>query len=477
MLGSYQVSMSILGVLMTIIASGIPLVVSRNVAYNKALGNQNQAYSTVSAGLVVTLIISCLISFILYLFPNILNLLFSGHNQTTTKIVLFALPSLVFSAIYCILRSALWGDKHFFAISFTEFFEQIIRIIFCIILFTTPILTSLSLGEKASLSLSLACLFSAALVVIIYFSLKQKLTSPKGAFKPLLKSSSSITMLRTVSSLVQSFISIIIPIRLMTYGYSSSEAMAQFGMIMGMAFPLIMIPGTLIGSVAVTLVPEISSKTDNIDDKSRTHNLEGLKSNILTGINASILISMVLIPSFIVLGEPICEILFGSRMAGKYVSAGAILMLPMGINQITSSILNSIGLELKSLVNYALGAAALILSIYFLPAILGTYALIVGFGLMSLISASLNFHMLKKRKLLKKGSLKFIILSIIFAIVSAILGKLIFNLLIRCISQFLSTIITGLICTISIISLYLCFNVSDIKGFVINKFKHKKANK
>ena len=475
MLGAYQVSMSIMGVLMTIIASGIPLVVSRSVSYNKSINNQKEANSTISAGLVVTVGISCLISILLYLFPNILNII--SPDKTTTKIVLFALPSLIFSAIYCILRSALWGDKHFFAISFTEFFEQVVRIFICFILFYTPVLSSLSLGEKASLSLSVACLLSAILVVIIYFMLNQKLGSPKGAVKPLIKSSSSITTLRTVSSLVTSIISVLIPIRLMKFGYSQSEAMAQFGMVMGMAFPLIMIPGTLIGSVAVTLVPEISSKTDNIDDASRTHNIEGLKSNILTGLNVSILISMILMPAFMVLGEPICEILFNSKEAGKYVSAGAILMLPLGINQITSSILNSIGLELKSLINYALGAVCLILSIFFLPKYIGTYSLIVGFLAMSIISASLNIRMLKKRNLLKTGSLKFTIYSVAFALFSALLGKLIYNLLIKIMSMILSTVIVGIISTLCLFLLYYCFNISFFRGFIISKFKHNKKRK
>jgi len=472
MLGSYQVSMSVLGVLMTLIASGIPLVVSRSVAYNKSINNHKQAYSTVSAGLLITLVISCILTIIFYVFPNLLNILFPNHNSST-RIVLFALPSLIFSAVYCVLRSSLWGDKHFFAISFTEFFEQIIRIICCIILFSFPVLTNLSLGEKASLSLSIACLASAVLVVIIYFGLKQKLLSPKAAIKPLMKSSSSITILRTVSSLVTSFISVLIPIRLMKYGYTSSEAMAQFGLIMGMAFPLIMIPGTLIGSVAVTLVPEISSKTDNIDDSSRTHDIQGLRANIYTGINISILISMILMPAFMVLGKPICEILFGSTEAGKYVSIGAILMLPMGINQITGSILNSIGLEKKSLINYAVGATLLILSIFFLPKYIGTYSLILGFGLMSITSASLNFHMLKKRNLIKKGTLKFITSSLLFALFSSLLSKLIYNLLIKFMGLFLSTLITGIIASTLILILYYCFNVSLIKGFIIHKF-HKK---
>ncbi len=472
-LGNYQVAMSIFGVLMTLVGSGLPLIVSRSVAYKKSAGNTKGAYATVTAGLVVTLAISIILSIVIFVFPQILNLIFT--QSSTTSIVLYTLPGLVASAIYCVLRSSLWGDKHFFAISFTEFFEQIVRIIFCFILFSSAILPSLSLGEKASLSLSIACIFSCVLVIIIYFSLKNKLANPIKEFKPLLKSSAPITALRTASSFVQSLIALIIPARLMLYGYTSSEAMAQFGMIMGMAFPLIMIPGTLISSLAVTLVPEMSSKTDNIDDKSHTRDINGLRKHIALGINISILISAIFIPAFMVLGRPICEILFGSSNAGVYVSYASIIMVPMGINQISSSILNSIGLEFKSLKNYVAGAIALILCIFFLPKYIGTFALIVGMGLMSIISALLNMRMLKKRNLLSKVYIKYLSLSLLFALVSSVAGFLLYNLLDACTPRLIATIITGVVCEGFMVGLCYVFNLAGIKGMIYINGKRKKS--
>lgn len=473
MLGSYQVAMSVFGVLMTLVASGIPLVVSRSVAYNKSIGDEKSAFSSVSSGLVCALFISILSSLILIIFPNLLNLIFTENNSTS--IVLFTLPGLIASAVYCVLRSSLWGDKHFFAISFTEFFEQIVRIILCLILFSTAIFPNLSLGEKASLSLSLACIASAILVVIIYFSLKQKLTSPKPMLKKIIKNSTPITTLRTVSSLVTSLISLIIPMRLMLYGYSSNEAMAQFGLAMGMAFPLIMIPGTLISSISVTLVPEISGKTDNIDDKSHLADINSLKSHIMLGLNTSILISMLFVPAFFVLGEPICEILFNSKEAGMYVRNASFIMLPMGISQISSSMLNAIGLEVKSLKNYAVGAIFLFISIYFLPKFLGTNALILGLGVMNIITAFMNINMLKKRSLVDNKYLKLLGLSLLFAFISILSGFLVYNLT-QSLPVFISTAISGTVCTLFMFGLYYIFNLSGIKGFLILKRTKKKLH-
>lgn len=474
MLGNYQVAMSIFGVLMTLVASGIPLIVSRTVAFKKSEGDSRGAYSSVSAGLIIATGISLAVSLVLFLFPNSLNFLFSNYSQ---NILLFSLPGLVMSAIYCVLRSSLWGDKRFFAISFTEFFEQVVRIILCLILFTPAILPGLDYGSKAALSLSLACVASTALVVIIYFALKNKLKSPKGAFKPLLKSATPITAVRTVSSLVSSLIAIIIPLRLTLYGYTKSQAMAEFGMVMGMAFPLIMIPGTLISSLAVTLVPEISSKTDNIDDKSKVHDLSGLKGHIRLGLNMSTIIGMVCFPAFLVLGRPICQILFGSAEAGKYVSAAAILMLPQGISQISSSMLNSMGLEMKSLINYAIGASFLLVSIFFLPKFVGTYALVIGMVGLSTITCLLNLRMLYRRGLVHRGYPAFVLKTLAFGVISSLATKLCYDLLIRFTPLFVATIIAGIISLAFIIGLYLAFDMAGIRTMFVKKSKASSLKK
>ncbi len=468
-LGYYQVSMSILGVLMTLVCSGLPLVVSRSVAYKKSIGDNDGAHKSVTAGLVVSLLISIVVSALLFLFPGLIDLIF--HSTNVTKIVLYSLPGLVASAIYCVLRSALWGEKHFFAISFTEFFEQIVRIILCFVLFSSFVLPSMGLGEKAALSLSLACVASCILVVVIYFALKNKLSRPRGAFRPLLKSSAPITALRTVSSLVQSLIAIIIPLRLTLFGYSSSEAMAQFGMVMGMAFPLIMIPSTLISSLAVTLVPEISSKTDNIDDKTKSVDKTSLKKHINLGLNMSVLISMMLVPAFLTLGTPICTILFKSSEAGKYVTAAAIMMLPLGINQISGSMLNSLGLEVKSLGNYVAGATFMIASIFFLPKYIGTYALIVGMSALALTTGTLNLVMLKRRGLLENKFLKYAGLCIVFALVSSLAGWLVYKLFINFASMFVSCLVSAILSTAFMLALYLVFNLAGIRGFLSLKKK------
>lgn len=463
LLGSYQVAMSIFGVLMTFVSSGIPVVLSRNVSYYSGRNDKKSIGSIVSSGLIITGIICAIVSLVIFLFPNLLSLIFT--STASIQMIYILLPALLFSSIYEVLRGALWGEQKFFTISITEFIEQVVRIILLIIFFNTSII-NISATNKTALSLSLACIFSSIIVIFIYLKSGGNLAHPKYEFRNLLKTSSPITAVRTVSSVVSSIIAIIIPIRLQTFGYSQVEALSEFGIIMGMTFPILMIPATLISSLAVTMIPSISEQSNNIDN-GELKEKSIINSKINFSLKASIIFSSILISTFIALGEPICQLLFNNTKAGTYLSVATIIMIPLGLSQISSSILNAIGLELKSLKNYVISSALLIACIIFLPRYYGTYALIIGYFLMSIVSAIMNISMLAKRNLANFSFLKTIMVLIFTNAISATLGIFIYNLL--HINLLFNIIISAIFTFGSNILLLLCFNVANIKVIIFNR--------
>ncbi len=463
MLGSYQVAMSIFGVMMTFVSSGIPVVLSRNVSFYSGNNDKKSIGSIVSSGLILTGIICLVSSLLIVLFPNLLSILFT--STASIEMIYILLPALIFSSIYEVLRGALWGRQKFFIISVTEFIEQVLRIILLFILFNTGIL-SISDTNKTALSLSLACTISAIIVTIIYFKTGGNLSNPRYEFKSLLKTSSPITAVRTVSSIVSSIIAIIIPLRLQTFGYTPTEALSEFGIIMGMTFPLLMIPTTLISSLAVTMIPSISEQSNNIDDgmlKDRTT----LRTKVNFSLKTSLIFSSILISSFIALGEPICKFIFNNEKAGTYLSYASFIMLPLGLSQISSSILNAIGLEIKSLKSHAISSAVLILCIIFLPKYCGTYSIIIGYFLMAIISTITNISMLLKRNLANLSFLKIMFILIIINVLSSVLGIFIQNLL--HFNILINLIISSIFTVGSNILLMLCFNVANIKIMIFKR--------
>jgi len=471
LLGSYQMAMSVFSVLLTLIASGLPTIIGRTTANLRAKGDRSSEHKFVTSGLIFACGIALAVSAIIFVFPGLLDLIFTSKGST--KIVILLLPGLIASSVYTILRGSLWGQKRFFTISFAEFFEQAARIVILLILVNIPL--AMPLDERAALSLSLACVISAIFVMVMYIVFGGKLANPKSTFIPLMRRSTPITAVRTISNVITSAISLIIPSRLMLYGLTASEAMAEYGIIMGMSFPLLLIPGTIIGSIAVTLVPEISEQTTNIDAEVKS--LPTLKSQINIALSLSIIVSCLLLPAFIVLGKPIGTFLYANSKAGIYLRASAILMLPMGISQITGSVLNAVGLEMKSLKNSAISAILLFLCIFFLPKYIGVWGLIIGMGTLSVSQSILNIMMLKKRGVFSANCLKVLGIMLLASIPSAILGYLSFNLLIKILPLFFALAIAGVICVGALTLFVMLTNLANIKAFVFKKANRKKVKK
>lgn len=458
-LGFYQVAITVFGLFCTIIASGLPLAVSRNVAKHHLKKQYNEEFSNVSGGLVLSLMLTVPLCLIVIAFPNLLNFIFK--NRSNFMVLLLMLPGVIASGIYSSFRGALWGRKEFFLLSFTEFVEQLLRIIICFTLFRFTVMEGQNI---AGLSLSIACILSSIFAVVMYFSRGGRLKYPKKTILPLIKTSSPIIAVRTASSLIQFGIALIIPLRLMSAGITRMNALALFGIATGMVLPLLMVPSTLIGSLAVAVVPEISEKSDIPIEE--LHKNKKLKHQINVSVSSSVILSCLLLPFFLTLGEPITVFLFNNALAGKILSYSSFMMIPMGVSGITSSVLNALGLEIKSLKNYIVGAILLFLSIYFLPQYIGIYSLVVGMGLLSCYTGIANLIMLGKRKLLNKNILKSFIFTIIICLPCSLFSKFIYGIFSYFSPMFVSLLFSGLTSLLAMFVFLITLDVIDLYSFL-----------
>ena len=450
-IGYYQIALSLFFLLCSLVTSGIPLVISRKIA-----SEPNKKNKIVFAGLVVSTTLSIFICLIIALTPNIIGQIW---GQSSSVPVLFTLlPALVFTAIYVPFRGAFWGNKNFFLLGFTELIEQIIRFVACLIFFNISL--SISGAEIAGTTYSIACAFSSLIAIIIYFAKGNKIKPSLKEIKPLIIESAPIAILRIGTSVVSLLISIIFPAMLVKTGTSSSDAVAFFGIVTGMALPIVTIPGTIIGSIAVALIPELSGKQDAFITK---------QTNL--SLSYSIIISFLLFPTLLVLGEPLGLLLFNNTTAGEILKYGSFLLFPLGVSQLSGSILNAIGLEKRGLLNYLISAIVMIASIILLPQLIGVYALVLGFFLMSVISSLLN--LISISKYLSSYSFKVCVLSVLFCIPSCLVCKWTHNLLITICQPIIAL---GISCVLSITCLfvlYQTFHLISIKDFLPKKlFSH-----
>lgn len=469
-LGLYQVAFSVFMVLSTLISSGLPFIISRMTAGYRINNDKTKQGKLLSSALILGVLLSLILCGFVLALKNIFANLFA--DESCMLILIALLPALVFSAVYSVFRGAMWGQDNYFGLCVSEFFEQVVRIFVCVLVLG-PATSVLSKAVGVAWSLTIACAVSALFVVLLYFIYGGKMARPGKEYKQLIKKSAPITGVRVAGSLAQPLVAFILPLRLMSVGYSSSQAMSLFGVAVGMTMPLLFIPTTLIGSLSTALVPDISMAVVKEDS---AH----IESRIRSSVVFSLFVSALFVPLFVGAGEMMGEFLFDNSLSGIILASSAWLMIPMGLNNITSSLLNSLGYEIKSCVNYFIGAIFMFLAVWFLPIICGINALFWGMGICMCITSILNFFMLKRKTKVKLKILKPIVLLIVSTIPSAAITSFVGVLCSFVMPQFLSIVISCSVGTIFYLLMCMVFNVVDVKGYFIqvsSKFKRKNKQK
>ena len=213
------------------------------------------------------------------------------------------------------------------------------------------------------------------------------------------------------------------------------------------------------------MVPEISQSFYE-NDKEKLH------VSIKRSIDACTVISALIIPVFVACGKSLGRFIYGSEEAGFYLSVAAGAMLPMSVSMITNSLLNSVGKERKTLVNYVIGALIMFSVIWFLPKYMGIYSLILAYFLSFALTAVLNAFTLKKVLNKKTGCLKTIVLSCLSVIVSATFGVLLSG-----VTKNLPDIVIIIVCALAItafnLTLLAVFGVINVSE-IVSKVRFKK---
>jgi stage V sporulation protein B len=353
--------------------------------------------------------------------------------------------------------------------SVTEFAEEIFRIIFSVLL-AGGIISGFAGARGIALAFLVSDFLVAIILIVLYFIKGGKLAKPRH-IKVVAKTAAPITAMRLVGSLMNSLAAIIIPMRLASLGMPQSEATAEYGRIAGMALPLLFAPLSLIGAIAIVLIPELAA--DRVKN-----NEEGVRNNISKALSSTILIAGLFLVVYLPFGREIGEILFKDEKAGIYLQFCALMMIPMCIQSISSSILNSLGYEGRSFIYFIIGTAIMLVLIIALPTFIGIYAVVVGSGACYLLTSCLNMQLIKKRTNINSSFFRTLILIIAFIGPCAYIADVLNAYLVRALSLPLIPAIL-LSCTLSCFLYFLLiwtFNISDISTFLVRRRRKRIRN-
>ena len=456
-IGMIQVASSICMVFSTLSSSGFGVIISKKTSENEVKYKEH-TFALVTASILISLLVTTISIILVFVFSSLIK---NFTSDTIFNLLILMLPCLFATSISCALNGYFWGLKKHFENSFSEFFEQFLRTILCVVLILTA-KDYIQGAIRAVVSMSLACVIATIFTLVMYFKIGGKLKKPsKKDFCYLIKSSLPLTLVKFISSFTHPIIAIIVPLKLESMGFSSSESMSMFGIMQGMTMSILFMPMMLISPLSTILTPDLV----RLYSKQKYAECEDI---INTNISFSLFITCLIFPIFAALGKSIGIFLFDNELCGIYLSQSAWLMIPAGLSSITSSILNVLDLEKEASKNYIIGTIVLILSSFVLPNYFDIMSIPISMGLSMIISSILNFFIMKKKLKFSPPILKNLINYLLVGLPTFIISNNICKIMINYFTNFYTLLIASIIGIIFYILICFIFKILNVK--VITSF-------
>ena len=381
----------------TFAASGLPNVVSRYSAARFARNDINGAGSALKNGLKIGWAVSIFsAAFMLAAANMIAGLIIRDANAGI--IVLALIPAVLFGGVGAIPTGYLHACGRSWVSALSEIIEQLFKVGFVISMFHLFGASNQYTGAAiAAAGISAGGIISFIVIRLLTGKLPGK--TDKNSMSEMVKAAAPLTANRLIGSLLQMLTAIIIPLRLAAGGLTQSEALSVYGVLTGMAMPIVFLPSTITSAVCVVLLPDIA--------RTRAYNnIPLLSSKIkraMFSIGGIALFSAIIIS---MLARPAGDILYNQPMAGSLMLALAPYTVINGLTHISSTILNGLGHEGKTFKISITGGIISLLLTYILTAPLGIYGYILAMLIQSAVCLALNLICIKLslRGRLSKGS-------------------------------------------------------------------------
>lgn len=337
-MGVYQLISPVLALSYSLCAAAYQTAISKLVA--EYTHSENRRFRPLIAGLLISTPLSLLCCGIIYTQAEFIGTQLLGEPRTVSmlRILAFAIP---FSSIHSCINGYFYGIKKTGPPATAQFLEQLARV-GCVYFVTSSILAKggtpttdvavlgLVTGELVSMLVSLTAIFGAASKT----SHDNRLNST--IFRGIFAMALPLTLNRIVLNLLQSVESVSIPTQLKIYGYDNATALSVYGVLTGMAMPLIFFPNALTNSVSVLLLPLIAENYAKGD-------LPAVKSAVLRTLKFCAALGITCMSAFFLLGDFFGSTVFDSPLAGRFIRTLSFLCPFLYLDTTLSSILQGLG--------------------------------------------------------------------------------------------------------------------------------------
>ncbi len=404
-IGLYQMAYPVYLLLLSVSAAGIPVAISIIVAgflAQEDYGNVRQVFR-------VSLRLMAAVGAVLAL-----CLVLAAHWLVETGIIkdarayyaLVALtPAIFFATILASFRGYFQGHQLMTPPAVSQIVEQFIRVVTMVVLAYVLLPYGLEYAAAGAAFGAVPGSLTGLVVLGCFYRYYRKkwnseVSCAPGKAAPLVRSSVLIKRLLLLAlpvscanvlvPVTSSIDVLLVPRFLIESGFSVAQATTQFGYLAGMAQPLLLMATIPTMSLATSLVPAIS-EAFALKDWQR------IEEKAATAMKLCCLITVPAAIGMWVLAEPISLLLYGTRYAAAAIMHSAPAICLLGIQQVTTGMLQGMGHTQLPMVNMLLGIAAKLIAVCQLTnaeyGIAGAaWATNINFGLTAVLNILVLYH-------------------------------------------------------------------------------------
>lgn len=362
--GLYQMGYPFLIVLITIVTGGLPLAIAKLVAEAESTNNHRRVRNILTVALLFVIVISSVFTlFSLWAAPWVTKHLLTDDRVYYTFLTMS--PIIIFIGISSVFRGYFQGKQNMIPTALSQIIETIVRSIAMLALAFYLLPFGVEYAAAGAMGGMLIGEIVGLLVLLFHFKMRRSKRQQQGEALQNLRRLLSISIPVTASKLVGSvsyFLESIMIVQSLAFaGIATHVATAHYGALTGMVIPILLIPGALTYSLAISLVPALSeaaAKKEMGTIHLRLH--QSLKICLVAGAPFAIIM--------FVLAEPLCQVLFNDASIAPMLKMMAPAALFMYFQAPLQATLQALDRPNTALLNTFIGAALKLVLIFVLAA-------------------------------------------------------------------------------------------------------------
>lgn len=384
--------------------TGLPTALAKIISEQRALDKKDQIDQTFRVGMILMGSIGIIGAFFMFFGAEFIVKVIKNEGALYSFKALG--PAIFIVSLMSVFRGYFQGHQNLKPFAISQLVEQLGRVIVGLGLATA--LLNLGLMESAAgATFGATAGALAGLSYILYRFSKERrkagvkttnraLLPGKDVLKKIIVIAVPITMGAAVMPLMNSIDVLIVFNRLHDIGLGD-QANDLFGMLSGYAATLVNLPQVVTAAIQISIVPAIAGLY--IKDS-----VKELKITIESGVRMALIVGLPAAAGLIVLSRPIMELLYPRQImyaqtTGSILSILGFTVIFLGLFQVTTGILQGLGLQNRPAINLAVGALVKVVLTYTLVGIpsINIYGAAFSTVVAYAVATTLNILTLKKR--------------------------------------------------------------------------------